>query len=109
MMIGEDPVGRPSTNGCSLVGQKALILSVFPVSSFTSETGMKLTNDVLCDIGRSRIGRVSDDESHLDRFCVYVCCEWNSSCDVLNVDVLVMLFVVVDDRQRVIIRWGKRY
>ena len=27
ILIGEEPVGRPRTNGCSLVGPKAVILS----------------------------------------------------------------------------------
>lgn len=70
MPMGEEPVGRPRTKGCSGVGSKALIRSDQMLTSACELSGMKnLTNDVLRDIGRSFCFTVSDDESHFE-------CSW---------------------------------
>jgi hypothetical protein len=68
-MIGEDPVGRPRTKGCSGVGLNVLILSGANVRrgrvGCERVTGI-LTDDVVCCVfaGSSRL--VSDDDPHVD-------------------------------------------
>lgn len=66
MLMGEEPVGRPRTKGCSGVGAKALMRSIqAPISICKTGGRHSLTNNVLRNISRSFCLAVSDDESHI--------------------------------------------
>lgn len=63
--MGEEPVGRPRTKGCSLVGPKAIILSTGALEKWPS-AGRRHTNYVLGNIATCRVWSFSDDESHIE-------------------------------------------